>query len=118
MEFSVLDYAAIDLAIAVVTHALIRRSEEATGIGTCLCALASFLLVELESDFAIKPGWAVPVLLAGSILGLPICLGVGWLFDLIRSKRNVRDEFQLGSDRSSFAADDLRGQSGEDRLGG
>ena len=87
MEFSVLDYAAIDLTIAVLTHKFIRHIDVATGTGMCLCTMASFLMVEVESKFQVKPGWAMPVLLVGFVFALPFCFGTGWVFNAIRKAR-------------------------------
>ena len=87
MELSIAVAAMIALAIAAVVHAFIRKQELASILGALLCALANLLWLELETGFAIKPGWLLPVFMIGFGFGLIICFGVGLLFQPFRKSR-------------------------------
>ncbi len=87
LSYSIGNYAIAASALAIVSHLLIRRFVPACLIAAILCSVVNLAHQEWVSNFGIKPGWALPLLMVGFLSALPVCFAVGLPFQSIRESR-------------------------------
>jgi hypothetical protein len=71
MWYGVTEYLAVTLVVAVIVHLVIRKYVVA-GIATAmLSSIANLVHEAWIADFQVKPGWVLPLYIAGFVLALP-----------------------------------------------
>jgi hypothetical protein len=71
MWYSVAEYSAAVVVVAVIIHSVVRQFAVASVATAASSSIAYLIYGAWKADFQVKPGWVFPLFVAGFMFALP-----------------------------------------------